>query len=172
MLDPRQLLLLTEMGIPVWALRSTDEIPVDTIEQPIVDIGALLERVTESDWLICVDNKLTEHTHRLLQAMLLTVDVSHADICLLSLAELKELADTSEIETNQKVLFLLGEGAVKQAFDQSAHLANYRNEIHLMPRSQLATIVSFSLEDLIQAPENKVLAWRDCQLAKKRQQHL
>ena len=66
MLDPRQLLLLTEMGIPVWALRSTDEIPVDTIELPIVDIGALLERVTQSDWLICVDNKLTEQTHRLL----------------------------------------------------------------------------------------------------------
>ena len=170
MLDSRQVSLLTEMGIPVWELRTSDEIATEAIEPPVVDIAALLQRVAQSDWLICCENVLTEQGHRLLQAMLSTIELSLADVCLLSLTELNKLIETAEIEPQQKVVLLLGEQAVKQAFNESAQVSNYRNEAHAISPSQLATVVSFSLENLLQSPENKVLAWQDLQLAKNIQQ--
>ena len=67
-------------------------------------------------------------------------------------------------------MILLGEQAVKQAFDDSATVSNYRNEAHAILRAKLITVVSFSLENLLQSPENKVLAWQDMLLAKNSQQ--
>jgi hypothetical protein len=172
MLDSRQVSLLTEMGIPVWELRASNEIEITTeaIEQPVVDIAALLDRVAQSNWLICCEDVLTQAAHRLLQAMLSTIGLSLADVCLLSLTELSKLIETAEGEFQQKVVLLLGEQAVKQAFDESARVSNYRNETHAISPSKLATVVSFSLENLLQSPENKVLAWQDLQLAKNSQQ--
>ena len=182
MLDSRQVSLLTEMGIPVWELRTSNEIETETeteteteiateaIEQPVVDITVLLQRVTKSDWLICCEDVLTQAAHRLLQAMLSTIGLSLADVCLLSLTELSKLIETTEGVSQQKVVLLLGEQAVKQAFDESAKVSNYRNEAHAISPALLTTVASFSLEDLLQNPEHKVLAWQDLQLAKNSQQ--
>ena len=174
MLDSRQVSLLTEMGIPAWELRTSNEIETEiateAIEPPVVDITSLLQRVTKSDWLICCEDVLTQAAHRLLQAMLSTIGLSLADVCLLTLAELSKLIETTEGVSQQKVVILLGEEAVKQAFDESAKVSNYRNEAHVISAPQLTTVVSFSLENLLQNSENKALASQDLQLAKNSQQ--
>ena len=170
MLDSRQVSLLTEMGIPVWELRPSTEIVTEAIEHPVVDIAGLLDRVAQSDWLICCEDVLTPVAHRLLQAMLSTIGLSLADVCLLSLTELGKLVERPEGVSQQKVMILLGEQAVKQAFDDSATVSNYRNEAHAILRAKLITVVSFSLENFLQSPENKVLAWQDMLLAKNSQQ--
>jgi hypothetical protein len=126
--------------------------------------------VAQSNWLICCEDVLTQAAHRLLQAMLSTIGLSLADVCLLSLTELGKLIDAVEGESQQKVVLLLGEQAVKQAFDESAKVSSYRNEAHAISSALLTTVASFSLEDLLQNPEHKVLAWQDLQLAKNSQQ--
>ena len=170
--DSKQVSLLTEMGIPVWALRTHQGITSEKVEPPIllVDNTAFLNKVSQATWLVCHDGSDNPQAQRLLQAMLATIGVSYGEACLMTTSDIDIVKTTTTINWAQKVLLVLGEQAVRQTFGDEATVATYRNETHFISQSKLATMVSFGLTDLMQHPENKVSAWQDLQLAKIAQQ--
>jgi DNA polymerase III psi subunit len=152
-----QVSLLREMGIPVWKLRGRAEVE---LSDP-VDTTALLARISNSIFLVSHDSQITKQTNYLLQSMLSTIGLSSEVVCFISLAEVDVLTKLKKVETKQKVLLLMGEGAVKHVFGDASDVATYRNNIHSIEESKLTAIVSFGLDNLILNPQNKALAWKD-----------
>lgn len=172
MFDSRQVSLLTEMGIPVWQLRTQPEITPTRTEQAPVDTAELLNKINQSTWLVFHDGEGNPQAQRLLQSMLSTIGLSYKDICLMTQLDIDMLMASENISLTGTVLLLFGERAVQQCFGEMATVSSHRNETHFMSQTALTAIVSFGLQTLMQTPENKVLAWQDLQLAKSVQQPL
>jgi len=157
-----QVSLLREMGIPVWKLRGRAEVE---LSDP-VDTTALLARISNSIFLVSHDSQITKQTNYLLQAMLSTIGLSSEVVCFISLAEVDVLTKLKEREIEQKILFLMGDGAVKQVFGEASNVVTYRNNTHNIEQSNLTAIVSFGLDELMINPQNKALAWQDLRTVK------
>ena len=67
------------------------------------------------------------------------------------------------LASQQKVLVVFGSKLAQSLLGDSA----VRGAIHQTLASQLATVVTFSLDELLTSPENKALAWQDLQLAQR-----
>ena len=156
-----QVSLLRAMGIPVWKLRGIAKEKSEVELSKITDTTALLAKISNSIFLVSHDSQISKQTNYLFQAMLSTIGLSAETVCLISLAELDVLTRLKETGGKQKVLLLMGDGAVKQFFGDEANVVTYRNNTHNIEKSKLTTIVSFGLDDLMLNPQNKTLAWQD-----------
>lgn len=170
MLVSKQVLLLSEMGIPTWQLRQ--DIALEKLNQPNlskcvqVDNTALLRRIQPASWLLCHDSELSQQIQRLMQAMLLSIGVLLPDVCFLTPKELKQIASEDISNPQQKRLLIFGELVTKQVFGESATIEQLRYEPQLSFKSELATIVSLDLDSLLHTPANKKQVWQDLRLAK------
>ena len=166
MFSSTQVTLLKAMGIPVWKLRGIAKEKVEVEPIKIIDTTALLAKISNSILLVSYDSQISKQTNYLLQAMMATIGLTAEAICPISLAELDVLTTLKEIGTKQKVLLLMGEGAVKQFFGDEANVMTYRNNTHNIEKSKLTAIVSFGLDDLMLNPQNKALALQDLNTVK------
>jgi uracil-DNA glycosylase len=62
----------------------------------------------------------------------------------------------------QRLLLVFGEKLAQSLWGSSV----IRGTLHKTVNSQISTVVSLSLDELIASPQNKALAWQDLQLAK------
>ena len=150
-LTPGQLSSLSEMGIPVWELR-TEKSELETLEPS--------EQVLNSNFLVLIEpDSHTEQSHRLLQAMLFSIGLSPDQFVIINSDQLPQLQNTS---TRQKVLLVLGEGFAQSLWGKSVG----RGQSHQTVDGSISTLVSFSLDEVLASPENKAFVWQDLQLAK------
>lgn len=165
MLDRRQLAILTEMGIPVWELRSQQ------ISQPatskVTDVistalnAEFYEPLPAVDCLIVVtEQDNNEKAKRLLHAMLFSIGLTPNNSAIVSAQQLSQL-QTSPYP--HKALIVFGEQLVPQTLNSQAV---DRGRIHSSADPALKIIISLSLMDLLNSPDKKVLAWQDLQLLK------
>lgn len=157
-LESRQLAMLVEMGIPVWELRteqSVDILPVAELTVPVLN-----ENLLQRDWFILVEQQImNEQEQRLLYAMLSTIDVTRQQINIVTLEQLPQI---EQVPAKGKLLFVLGSTNLQLLLGGDSS----RGEVHQTLSSGVVTVVSFSLKELLESPERKVLAWQDLQLAK------
>jgi DNA polymerase III psi subunit len=163
MVDFRQVSLLSEMGIPVWQLRQKviiDEASKTRIYEE-VDNNPLLARIESAKWLICHDRENTQQTQRLIQSILLAMNIALTDTCSLTPAELKALEPETIINAENKQLWVFGESIIKQLFGDAASVEQLRHEPQFALSSKLTTLVSLDLASLLSIPEAKKQLWQD-----------
>tara|TARA_R110002050_G_scaffold1244_4_gene8668 strand:+ start:104356 stop:104862 length:507 start_codon:yes stop_codon:yes gene_type:complete len=159
MLAPGQLSTLTEMGIPVWELRSqASSSLVETIEPSITQSYEPLPNV---DCLMVVaDEDFNDEAQRLLQAMLFSIGLTANNSAIVSPKQLSLL----QTETSQhKIVVAFGDQLIPQALNA---LAIDRGHIYSSADSTVNIIISLSLRSLLASPAKKALAWQDLQLVK------
>jgi len=157
MLVPGQLSTLTEMGIPVWELRSqamssTNTAPVNTeFYEPLPAVDCLMVVAEQDD---------SDAAKLLVQAMLFSIGLSASNSAIVSPQQLSQLLTTPH---QHKVIFAFGEQLIPKAL--SSH-ATDRGHIYSSSDSALKIIISLSLTTLLNSPAKKALAWQDLQLLK------
>ena len=158
-LTPRQLSSLNEMGIPVWEFRSTKaEKTAGVVAEIIVQQPS--EQLLNCDWVVMIDhNHYGEQAQRLLYAMLLSMGIEEHQFAII---DVKYSVQLQNIDSKRKVLIVLGNDIAKELLGEPL----VPGTIHKILNSQISTIISFSLDDLLENPQNKVHAWQDLQLAK------
>jgi len=157
-LSSRQLSSLNVMGITVWEFRSTQSEAVSVVADIIPQQAS--EPLLKCDWVVMIDEKTYgEQAQRLLHAMLFAIGVEKHQLAII---DTKQLTQLDNIPTQKKVLIVLGTDIAKQLLGESI----IRGSIHQTLNSQISTVVSFGLDDLLSKPENKAQAWQDLQLAK------
>ena len=163
-LSPGQLSTLDLMGIPVWELRrrqSTFEIPptehnIDSVQPDV--------RIQQCDWLVVIEkNDHGAQAQRLLQAMLAAIGLSQNQFVIVAH---EQLAQLQTLALDQKVVLAFGNTVARSLLGEHATVQECRGKRHQIPPSQLNTIVSFGLTELLQSPEHKALVWQDLKLAK------
>lgn len=150
-LTPRQLSSLDEMGIPVWALRS---------ENSNEDTVALGEKLLPCECVILLESvNPDQKSQQLLQAMLFSIGLNLQQCVVINADQLSQLQDSA---SQQKLLLILGQEFAHSLWGKSAK----RGECIQLFEKALQAVVSFSLDELLNSPENKALAWQDLLLAK------
>ena len=168
-LRPGQLSALAEMGIPVWELRQQTTTGQLAIDDAITSVE-IDEQLLQSDWLVLLDKQThNEQAQRLLQAMLSSIGLSLQNVAIVTDKQLPQLQNLS---ADRKLLLVFGIVAAQLLLDDQATLDDCRGKTHQTMSSHLTTIISFGLDDLLNCPENKILAWQDLQLAKLTYQQL
>jgi len=157
-LSSRQLSSLNTMGIPVWEFRSTQSEVIAIVDDIIPQQPS--EQLLKSDWVVMIDDKTYgEQAQRLLYAMLFAIGVEKHEFAII---DAKQLVQLDTIPTQNKVLIVLSTQVAKQLLGESI----VRGSVHKTLNTQVTTVVSFGLDELLANPENKVQAWQDLQLAK------
>jgi len=158
-LTPRQLSSLSEMGIPVWEFRSNEpEQPTPVVEK-IVQVEPS-EQLLNCDWIVLIDGQnCSEQRRQLLHAMLFAIGIEQHQVAII---DSDQLAQLQNVPPQRKVLIVLGELLAQSLLGDTVS----RDAVHQTLNSQISTVVSFSLAELLASPENKALAWQDLQLAK------
>jgi DNA polymerase III psi subunit len=157
MLAPGQLSKLTEMGIPVWELRSQATSPADAAPVNAEFYGPL----PAVDCLMVVaEQDNGDEAKRLLHAMLFAIGLTPRNSAIVSPQQLNQLITTPH---QHKVLVAFGEQLVPQALSSQAI---DRGHIYSTSDSALKIIISLSLTALLNSSEKKALAWQDLQLLK------
>jgi len=157
MLVSGQLSTLTEMGIPVWELRSqatssANTTPVNAqFYEPLPAVDCLMVVAEQDD---------SEEAKRLLHAMLYSIGLTPHNSAIVSPQQLSQLITTPH---QHKVLLAFGEQLVPQALNSQAI---DRGHIYSKSDSALKIIISLSLTALLNSPAKKALAWQDLQLLK------
>ncbi len=169
-LKPGQLSALAEMGVPVWELRQQKSIELDIATDHTINSTEIDQQLLQSDWLILIDKQTyNEQAQRLLQAMLSTIDLSLPTVAIVTHEQLSQL---QHLSADQKIILAFGNKAAQLLLDEKITLDACRGKTHQTLNSQLTTVFSFGLEELLNNPENKILAWQDLQLAKLTHQQL
>jgi len=147
------------MGIPVWEFRSA--LPTQAIA--VVDDSIAQtpsEQLLNCDWIVMIDGQhYGKQAQQLLHAMLFAIGVEQHQTAIIDSTQLAQL---HTINSAGKVLIVLGSELAKQGLGDTV----VRGTIHPCMQSQIATIVTHSLVDLLQHPGKKADAWQDLQLAK------
>jgi len=165
-LTARQLSSLQEMGITVWSLRGQDKVTSELVSETretstVIDSIISNEQLLNCQCIVLIDDaQHHEQAKQLLYAMLAAIDIQAANVVLLSSTQLPQL---NNIVSTQKVLFILGAELLDEPLARGA--------IHQILSSQINTIVSLGLNELLSKPENKILAWQDLQLIKSTLNH-
>ncbi len=159
-LNPGQLSTRNEMGIPVWELRTANTEPTISSVDAEPD-----EQLLQCHCMVMVESQTTnEQAQRLLHAMLSAIGITAQQIAIVTP---EQLAQLHNLPSQNNVLLVLGTALAQSLFDDGV----IRGQIHQTLRSQLTTVISFSLEDLLNSPENKALVWQDLQLVKANLSH-
>jgi DNA polymerase III psi subunit len=160
MLEPGQLSTLTEMGIPVWELRSQEKsspatTTIETVHaelyQPLPVVDCLMVVAEQDD---------SDEARRLLNAMLFSIGLTPNNSAIVSPKQLSQLVTSP---TQHKVLVAFGEQLVPQTLSSQA---TDRGHIYSSSDLALKIIISLPLKTLLKSPDKKALAWQDLQLLK------
>ena len=163
-LKPGQLSALAEMGIPVWELRQQKITELEIATGHPINSAEIDQQLLQSDWLILIDKQTyNDQAQRLLQAMLSTIGLSLQTVAIVTHEQLPQL---HVLSADRKVLLAFGTTARQLMLDNKSTLEESRGKAHQTLNSKLTTIVSFGLDELLERPENKILAWQDLQLAR------
>ncbi|NOQ82029.1 MAG: hypothetical protein GQ548_05850 [Methylophaga sp.] len=158
-LTPRQLSSLKEMGIPVWEFRSTEAEQAVFVDKQLASTEPS-EKLLNCDWVVLIDGQnYSEQAQRLLHAMLFAIGIEQNQVVIIDSEQLTQLQN---MPRQRKVLIVLSEVIAKSLLGESV----IRGSVHQTLNSQISTVVSFGLDELLENPENKALAWQDLQLAK------
>jgi len=158
-LTPGQLSSLKEMGIPVWEFRTAEAEQTDSVVEQLVSTEPS-EQLLNCDWVVLIDAQAySEQARQLLHAMLYAIGVEHNQVAII---DSEQLASLQNLPSQNKVLFVLGEQLAQSLLSDTVS----RGAIHQAFNTQITTVVSFSLDELLASPVNKALAWQDLQLAK------
>ena len=158
-LTPRQLFSLSEMGIPVWEFRSAEPEEKRAVIEKIVPIEPS-EQLLNCDWIILIDGQnYSEQARQLLLSMLFSIGIEQNQVAII---DSDQLAPLQNVPSQKKVLFVLGEHLAHPLRSETMS----RGAIHQALSTNITTVVSFSLDELLTSPMNKALAWQDLQLAK------
>jgi len=158
-LTPGQLSSLNEMGIPVWEFRSNKAEETTAVVDEIISQQPS-EKLLNCDWVVMIDDQnYGEQAQRLLHAMLLSIGIEEQQLVII---DAKQLTQLKNVSAQQKVLIVLGNDMAKEQLGESV----VRGSVHKTLDSQISTVVSFALDDLLENPQNKADAWQDLQLAK------
>ena len=169
-LKPGQLSALAEMGIPVWELRQQTITELVTTTDHVISTAEIDEQLLQCDWLILIDKQTyNEQAQRLLQAMLSIIGLSLQTVAIVTHEQLPQL---QHLSADQKIILAFGNTVAQLLLNEKITLDAFRGKTHQTLNSKLTTVVSFGLEELLNNPENKVLAWQDLQLAKLTHQQL
>jgi hypothetical protein len=155
--------MLSAMGIPVWQYRNNVVEDVTSEDDNVVeqvDNNVLLARIEQATWLFCHDSDNTQQTQRLVQSILLAIDVPMTQVCLLTTAELKALESETIAKAEHKQLLTFGESIVKQLLGESATVEQHCYEPQFTLNSELTTLVNVGLDSLLTAPETKKQLWQ------------
>ena len=158
-LTSRQLSSLKEMGIPVWEFRSSkSEEVVPIVDEVIAEQAS--EQLLSCDWIVMIDEQnYGEQAQRLLHAMLLSIGIEEHQLAIINA---KQVSQLQNIPSLRKVLIVLGGDIAKKVLGESV----VRGAVHKTLDSQISTVVSFGLDDLLENSGSKAHAWQDLQLAK------
>ena len=147
------------MGIPVWEFRSTEAEQTVFVDKQLASTEPS-EQLLNCDWVVLIDGQnYSEQAQRLLHAMLFAIGIEHNQVAII---DSQQLAQLQNVPQQRKVLIVLSERIAKSLLGESV----IRGSVHQTLNSQISTVVSFSLDELLENPENKALAWQDLQLAK------
>lgn len=171
MLTSQQLLILNEMGIPVWQERlATVQIetgsasiaePADTPGQEADYPSEVKELPDFARYLIIVDNsELSQLEKRLLQAMLRSVGIAMTEVIVLSISDFRDYEAALSLTEQQRLLLLLGDNVASSIIDINAGVGEHKGQTYRV-FNNVEAIVTFSLQQLINTPENKAAAWQD-----------
>lgn len=152
-LSSRQHRILADMGISVWARRSSQTEPVAPVQevQPSVKETQAVE-LNADVVIVTAETKLGQDQERLLDAMLKAVSLNRTVINLLDLETFSSL-NTDALAG--KTIFLLGNDVAERLLPGS--------NLHQPQMTQDARgqwIASFSLSDLLENPVLKAAAWQ------------
>lgn len=152
-LSSRQHRILADMGISVWARRSSQTEPVVPVRevQPSVQETPAVE-LNADVVIVMADTRLGQDQERLLDAMLKAVSLNRTVINLLDLETFSSL-NTDALAG--KTMFLLGND-VAETLLPGSNL--HRPQMTQDARGQW--IASFSLSDLLENPVLKAAAWQ------------
>ncbi|MFW5451878.1 MAG: DNA polymerase III subunit psi [Methylophagaceae bacterium] len=157
---PGQLSTLKEIGIPVWELRTANTEPAVSSVDAEPD-----EQLLQCHCMVMVESQITnEQAQRLLHAMLLAIGISSQQTVIVTP---EQLAQLHNLPSQNKVLLVLGAALAQSLFDDGVS----RGQTHQTLRSQLTTVISSSLDELLSSPENKAFVWQDLQLVKANLSH-
>ena len=134
-LSPRQLSTLNIMGIPVWEYRADDvldELVCEVLSQEFLD------RLLACPCWVITDEIENEQMHRLLHAMLFSIEIDASQFVLI---HPKHISEVMHLETSNKVILVLGDLLDANLADKST------------------SIVSHSLLKLLEQPELKSEVW-------------
>lgn len=170
MLAPRQVFLLSEMGIPVWEmrgnLREKAEASIDVDIAEPVDRDAVLAKIEAATSLICLDSALTQQTQRLLESIYRAMAIPITMACFLTPSELEVIESVLFPNAEQKHLLTFGESISQQLFGPSATVEQYHANVQFTLASKLATWVNVSLDQVLEKPELKKKIWQNLQHVK------
>ncbi|NQZ54608.1 MAG: DNA polymerase III subunit psi [Piscirickettsiaceae bacterium] len=154
-----QLSTLNEMGIPVWELRSNAAVELSAVNDELSPIELSEQQLMCDCWVMIESQLESQQAERLLHAMLNTIGITQEKITIVNPAQIPQL---QSLPSQNKVLLVLGDSLAQSTFGDTV----IRGKAHTILDSELTTIVSFALDDLLALPENKALAWQDLQLVK------
>lgn len=147
------------MGIPVWEFRSTEAEQAVFVDKQLASTEPS-EKLLNCDWVVLIDGQnYSEQAQRLLHAMLFAIGIEQNQVVIIDSEQLTQLQN---VPRQRKVLIVLSEVIAKSLLGESV----IRGSVHQTLNSQISTVVSFGLDELLENPENKALAWQDLQLAK------
>lgn len=149
-LTPGQLSSLSEMGIPVWALRNEG----GTVSEDL----APSEQILDAHCFVLIEpDSHNEQLQRLLQALLFSIGLTPDQFVMINSEQLAQLQNNAK---QQKVLLVFGESLALSLWGQSV----VRGQVHQI--INIPIIVSFGLNELLSSPDDKALVWQDLLLAK------
>ena len=158
-LTPRQLSSLKEMGLPVWEFRSAEPQQTLAVAEQL-DSTEPSEQLLNCDWVVLIDAQTySDQARQLLHAMLHAIGIEQSQVAII---DSDQLAQLENIPSQKKVLFILGGHLAKSLLSDTIN----RGSVHQALNSQITTVISFSLDELLASPANKALVWQDLLLAK------
>lgn len=160
MLVPGQFSTLTEMGIPVWELRTAEN---DTLVSDVANTDHY-EALPAVDCLIVLaeqDNH--DDAKRLLQAMLFSIGLTQNNSAIVRPNQLHQLSEIANSLTQHQLLIAFGDDLVPKTLSSQTLV---RGQVYSANDSAIRMIISLSLTTLLNSPDKKALAWQDLQLLK------
>lgn len=148
------------MGITVWEFRTTESEQAVFVDKQLASTEPS-EQLLNCDWVVLIDGQnYSEQAQRLLHAMLFAIGIEQNQVVII---DSDQLAQLQNVSSQGKVLIVLGELLAQSLLGETIS----RDTVHQTLNPQISTVVSFSLAELLDSPENKALAWQDLQLAKR-----
>ncbi|WP_438969878.1 DNA polymerase III subunit psi [Methylophaga sp.] len=150
---------LSELGIPVWQLRtrSVKEPTPQTDEQQAT--GTQNVDLSHPVWIVMVSTRLDNEEQRLLQSMLKAINLSTQSVTMLDHQQIDKIADAAK---EDKAVLMLGhiDGInAPTAFDVSQPTL-------ITDTANSHWIATYSLSDMLQDSRKKATVWQALKLLK------
>lgn len=148
-LSPEQYFALDLMGIPVWVSRQDERLTPAESQNEAEHNGHI---DYSKPWLVITEELLTAAENRLLNAIFSSIDIQLDDVMVITQQQIKMLDGFSADKT---IALVLGE-TLSQKLNMRSHAALPCKQLE----NCLLALVSPSLKQLLNQPQNKVKMWQ------------